>query len=235
MIDLASAISSHSELPAFPADLSLDKAYAMQPHISRQLGGTRGYKAGITHVDTQKKLGLKQPLLGHLYHTGEQPAEATLIHRPHAAIECEIGIIVDAAGCPRSILPVLEFVHLRFSSPRDISAPNLVLCNLGADQFMCGSPLPWRLALEALAKKADIQLRRDGQLVQTASAFSSLGGPEPSREWMVSEIQRHQWPLAANTLLIGGTCGEAIPFQPGHYEADYGLLGRLKFTIAPAG
>lgn len=230
--DLVSSIRSHSALPTFPSGVALEDAYATQPTVSFHMGQIAGYKAGVTNVITQKKLGLEQPLLGHLYSAGKQPAGAILSYRPHSAIECEIGIIVDAEGRPRSILPVLEFVHVQFSSLHEISAANLVLCNLGADQFMLGQPQSWHTGLEALMGEASIRLTRDQQLVQEVSAFSSLGGPEPAREWMVSEVQRHQWPLTDGTLLITGTCGDAIPFQPGSYMADYGPLGRLEFTIA---
>lgn len=230
--ELASAIREHAVLPPFPSGVSLAQAYAMQPAVSLNIGQAAGYKAGLTNVITQQKLGLDQPLLGHLYSTGEQHAGATLVHRSHSAIECEIGIIVDTDGRPLSILPVLEFVHVRFASPRDISAANLVLCNLGADQFMLGQPLPWHTGLQALIEQDGIRLTRDQQLIQDVSALSSLGGPEPAREWMIREIRRHQWPLGEHTLLIAGTCGDAIPFQPGSYVADYGPLGQIEFNIA---
>lgn len=230
--DLVSAIRTHAPLPAFPGGVPLAEAYATQAIVSLHMGQSAGYKAGVTNDIIQKKLGLEQPLLGHLYSAGEQPAGAVLTQRPHSAIECEIGIIVDAEGRPLSILPVLEFVHVRFASPQHISAANLVLCNLGADQFMLGQPQPWNAGLEALMEQDAIRLTRDEQLVQEVSAFSSLGGPELGREWMVNQIRRHQWPLADHTLLIAGTCGDAIPFQPGAYVADYGPLGRIEFSIA---
>lgn len=229
--ELASSIRSHSALPTPPSDLSLQDAYAMQGSLSRMLGPISGYKAGITCATTQQKLGLEKPLLGHLYSEGRQSSGAVLTERPHSAIECEIGVIVDAEGRPISIVPVLEFVHLRFSSLSDISAASLVLCNLGANQYMCGSEHSWEAGLEALFREDTIRLSRDNQLIQEASAYSSLGGPEKFLGWMLSEIRQREWPIAKGYLLIGGTCGNAIPFQSGSYTADYGPLGQLEFTI----
>lgn len=233
MTELAQAMATHSPLPRFPSGITVEQAYAGQPAVSRKVGPTAGYKAGITNELIQRKLGLDQPLLGHLYRSGEQPGGAVLAHRPHAAIECELGIIVDAQGQPCWIVPALEFVHLRFTAPEDVSAANLVLCNLGADQFMLGQPQPWLSGLEALMESSTIRLFRDNQLIQQACALSSMNGPEEAGEWMLDQIRNHQWPVTEGTLLMTGTCGDAIPFQPGSYRADYGPLGQIEFSIAP--
>src|SRR5690606_34711898 len=130
------------------------------------------------------KLRLSQLLPGDFCRSGEQLGGALFAHRGRAASGCELGIIVDAQGQPCWIVPALEFVHLRFTAPEDVSAANLVLCNLGADQFMLGQPQPWLSGLEALMESSTIRLFRDNQLTQQACALSSMNGPEEAGEWM---------------------------------------------------
>lgn len=96
---------------------------------------------------------------------------------------------------------------------------------------MLGQPQPWLCGLEALMESSTIRLFRDNQLIQQACALSSMSGPEEAGEWMLERIQNHKWPLTAGTLLMTGTCGDAIPFQPGSYRADYGPLGQIEFSI----
>src|SRR5690606_1848532 len=205
MTELAQALATYSPLQRVPSVITAEQAYAWQPAVSRKVGPTAGYKAGITNELIQRKLRLDQPLLGHLYRSGEQPGGAVLAHRPHAAIECELGIIVDAQAQPCWTGPAWEFGHLRFTAPAALAAANLVLCNLGADQFMLGQPQPWLSGLEALMESSTIRLFRDNQLTQQACALSSMNGPEEAGEWMLDQIRNHQWPVTEGTLLMTGT------------------------------
>src|SRR5690606_36510023 len=95
LTELGQAIVTHSPLPRFPSGITAEQSYAWQPAVSRKVGPPAGYKAGSSNELIQRKLGLDQPLLEHLYRSGEHPGGAVLAHRPRAAIERELGIIVD--------------------------------------------------------------------------------------------------------------------------------------------
>lgn len=95
---------------------------------------------------------------------------------------------------------------------------------------MVGNEHPWD---EALATVADttVRLRRNDELIFEAPAGGSLGGPAAAREWMLARAERLGWPLAEETVLLTGTVGQAVPFAPGEYRADYGALGSVAFSI----
>ncbi|MBL4672806.1 MAG: hypothetical protein JKX81_11150, partial [Arenicella sp.] len=69
---LTEAIESHSPLPRFPRDLTLEDAYARLPEVSAGVanGITAGIKAGITNPEIQALFGLEHALLGQLYDCG---------------------------------------------------------------------------------------------------------------------------------------------------------------------
>ncbi len=231
--DLADAIRSHAPLPEFPPGVSLEEAYAVLPEIAERLCDTRiaGLKAGLTNSDVQALFGLDSALLGFIYDWGILEPGDSLQHREYAQIECELGIILDPSGNPLSIGPALEFVHLPFSRPEDFTGANLVLSSLGADRYLCGDFVDWEEGPLQHLFETTIRLERDGEKLLEVSACDSLGGPDNAVAWCVGEARNRGLDLVESGLLLTGTCGSGIPFQPGHYVADYGSFGRLEFEI----
>lgn len=227
---LATSVSGHKALPRFPADLSMTEGQAIQDQLVARMcpGGSAGLKAGVTSAALQKFFKLDNAVLGQLYPTGRLEPGAAIPHLEKLAIECEIGIVVDGDGQPKSVAPAIEFVHLDFAAPEDMTAANLAASNLAADRFMPGAPLPWRDLYDDII----IRLSRDGALVNEASIMESLGGPGNALPWMLAEAKRRGIAVKEGMLLMTGTCGVVVPSQPGHYVADYGELGAINFTIA---
>jgi len=231
--ELASAIRSHSQLPAFPSGITLEQAYAMLPDVVSLVCDTRtrGLKAGLTNPALQELFGLEDALMGLLFDWGECSPGSRLPYREHSQLECELGIVLNANRQPVSIGPAIEFVHLNFLRPEDFTPANLVISSLGADRYLCGKPTPWReVDFEAL-RDVVIRLERDGKLLQEVSAYDSLNGPERAVEWCVGEASRRGLDIVGGTLLLTGTCGSALPASPGDYIADYGPLGAVTFCV----
>ncbi len=226
---LADALKAHETLPAFPNDLALEDAAKLQDQVVQRLcaGGSAGLKAGMTSPGLQEFFKLDGALLGQLYPQGRLEAGAILPHLPKLSIECEIGIVVDANGAPKSVGPAIEFVYLDFANPQDMTAANLLATNLAADRFMPGPQFPWR----ALYNDITLRLTRDGEVVNEASVMESLGGPATALPWMCAEAKRRNIPLADNMLFMTGTCGGVVPAEPGHYVGEYGELGSVEFTV----
>lgn len=231
---LADAIKAKSIWPEFPSGVTLTEAYSLIPHLTSLISGEQsaGIKAGVTSKDLQALFGLEEPLLGLLYQQSEIENAATLPHTASRRIECELAMQLNSDGSPISIGPAVEFVRLDFCRPEDLTPGNVTLCNLGADQFILGDMGAWdSFDFTALAD-IEIELMRDGEVILTASPLDSFGGPKPALDWCVNKANSLGFTIPEGGVLLAGTNGAAIEADPGHYQASYGPLGTIEFTIA---
>jgi len=231
---LADAIKAKSIWPEFPSGVTLTEAYSLIPHLTSLISGEQsaGIKAGVTSKDLQALFGLEEPLLGLLYQQSEIENAATLPHTASRRIECELAMQLNSDGSPISIGPAVEFVRLDFCRPEDLTPGNVTLCNLGADQFILGDMGAWdSFDFTALAD-IEIELMRDGEVILTASPLDSFGGPKPALNWCVNKANSLGFTIPEGGVLLAGTNGAAMEADPGHYQASYGPLGTIEFTIA---
>lgn len=226
---MAQAIDAREPLPRMPEGLDLDRAYEIQKALVAQVaaGSLAGLKAGMTAAAGQKAFGLTHPLIGSLYEAGRLTPGASIASGPGISLECEIGIVVDGSGAPRSAGPVIEVPRMAWGDPADASGINLTACNIAADRFIVGEQLPVR------DDYADIEvtLTRDGDPVCQAPATDALGGPLESLAWMLNEASVRGLEFEDGMLFITGALGGIHPAEPGSYVADYGALGIIEFTI----
>ena len=231
---LADAIKAKSIWPEFPSGVTLTEAYSLIPHLTSLISGEQsaGIKAGVTNRDLQALFGLEEPLLGLLYQQSEIENAATLPHTASRRIECELAMQLNSDGNPISIGPAVEFVRLDFCRPEDLTPGNVTLCNLGADQFILGDMGAWdSFDFTALAD-IEIELMRDGEVILTASPLDSFGGPKPALNWCANKANSLGFTIPEGGVLLAGTNGAAMEADPGHYQASYGPLGTIEFTIA---
>ena len=228
--DLAAAIKAGSKLPKMPAGLSLDDAYALQREVVNAVAGDAiaGLKAGMTAKAGQQAFGLTHPLVGSLYQAGRLAPGATFETGSGVSLECEIGIVVDGDGAPKTAGPVVEVPRMAFADDEDRNGANLTACNIAADRYIVGEQQPWRDVYGDIT----ITLTRDGEQVCQAPASDALGGPHAALAWMLGEARARGLAVADGMLLITGACGGIHPAERGHYVADYGSLGRIEFTAA---
>ena len=226
---MAAAIRDGGTLPKMPAELGIDEAYALQKAVVAAVSGgsVAGLKAGLTAPAAQTQFGVTHPLIGSLYRQGRMAPGISFASAPGVMLECEIGILIDERGAPKSAGPVIEVPRMAFADPSDASGVNLLACNIAADRYIVGPQGPM---LDSYAD-IEVQLTRDGQQVSTAPATEALGGPGPALEWMLREARQRGLPIAEGMLLITGAIGGIHPAKPGHYRADYGILGSIEFTV----
>ena len=227
--DMAAAIRDGKTLPRMPANLGIDEAYELQKAVVAAVSGgsVAGLKAGLTAAAAQAQFGVTHPLIGSLYQQGRLLPGVSFPDAPGVMLECEIGIVIDERGAPKSAGPVIEVPRMAFADPQDASGVNLLACNIAADRYIAGTQLPM------LDSYADIEARliRDGETVSAAPATEALGGPGPALEWMLDEAQRRGLPIRDGMLLITGAIGGIHPAKPGSYRADYGSLGSIEFKV----
>ena len=227
--NMAAAIRAGEPLPKMPGSLGLDEAYAIQKEVVAALAGgaLAGLKAGMTAAAGQQQFGLTHPLIGSLYESGRLASGAKFESAPGVSLECEIGIVIDAHGAPKTAGPVIEVPRMAFADAEDRTGANLTACNIAADRYIVGTQQPLRDSYGDV----QITLTRDGETVCSAPASDALGGPQAALAWMLDEARSRGLSVADDMLLITGACGGIHPAAPGHYVADYGDLGRVEFTV----
>lgn len=226
---MAQAIKARTALPSMPKDLSLSDAYEMQAQLVQAVAGDAiaGFKAGLTAPAGQQQFGIDHPLIGVLYDAGRLPSGASFATAPGVSLECEIGVVIDADGAPRSAGPVIEVPRMAFAGREDATGVNLAACNIAADRFIVGEQADIRDDYGDI----DVTLTRDGQTVASANLAEALGGPLPALDWMVGAARDLGRSLSDGMLMITGALGGIHPAQPGQYVADYGVLGKVTFTV----
>lgn len=229
---LADAISANTQLPEFPAGITVADAYQSLPELTQRVSGTpAGIKAGVTNTDLQKLFGLEEALIGLLYQNREITRGGRLPYSPHRRIECEMAVTFDAAGNPISVGPAIEFVSLDFARPEDMTPGNVTLCNLGADQFIRGDMADWdSFDFDALCT-LEIVATRDGDTLLTTTPMDSLGGPRSAHAWCMAKARELGYSLPKGGILLAGTNGSALTGEPGEYAIHFGHLGSIHFTI----
>ena len=226
---MAAAVRAGAAMPAMPDGLTIEAAYEIQEALVRAVAGEdlAGYKAGLTAPAGQAQFGIDHPLVGALYASGRLESGAVFAGGPGVSLECEMGVVVDADGTPRSAGPVIEVPRIGFSRGEDATGVNLCACNIAADRIVVGAQSALRDDYGSLG----VTLARDGETVLEASIDEALGGPVPAVAWMVETLGGLGRPLVDGMLLITGALGGIHPAQPGSYVADYGVLGQVTFTV----
>ena len=226
---MAAAIREGGLLPKMPAGLTLEAGYGIQKRVVAAVAGgaVAGLKAGMTAAAGQRAFGLAHPLIGSLYESGRLAPGASFPSAPGVSLECEIGLVVDADGAPKTAGPVIEVPRMAFADEQDRTGANLAACNISADRYIVGGQQPLRDSYGDIR----ITLTRDGGEVCSAPASDALGGPQAALAWMLNEARERELEIADGMLLITGACGGIHPAEPGRYVADYGDFGRIEFTV----
>lgn len=209
--------------------MSLEEAYGLQREVTAicSPASAGGIKAGVTSPQAQAYFELDHALIGNLYADGRRASGCAIPHLEGRIIECEAAVFVDAQGAPQKIAPAIELVFLKFGQQSDMTVPNMVACNLGADLYIVGEPRPWSPSYGDV----DITLRHDGVVKHQARLSDALDGPEAAAKWMCQEAQLRQLPVTNDTLLMAGACGAPLQASVGHYVADFGALGGVEFEL----
>ena len=225
----AEAIKAHAPLPEVEQTFDLEAAYALQHRVTalRSPQAVGGVKLGVTNPQAQAFFGIDHALLGSLYGDARLSTGASIQFLEGRGLETEFAVLVDGKGKPKAIAPAIEIVFVSFSRKSDMTASNLVVGNLGADLYLVGDFLPW----DSPHSGVTATLKRNGDVVNEASMNEALGGPTAALPWIWNEMQARGYPNQDGTLIMMGACGGVVPAEAGRYEAEYGAMGNLHFSI----
>ncbi len=226
---VATSIAERLPLPEIDVKLDLDTAYGLQHRVTRIRSPRTvgGVKLGVTNPRAQAFFSLDHALLGSLYGDSRLQARAAIPYLEGRSLETEFAVLVDDEGEPQAIAPAIEVVLVNFSRREDMSAANLVFSNLGADLFLVGEFLPW----DSPHGDVTAVLKRGDEVVNKASMNEALGGPATALPWIWQEIQSRKYAIGEETLIMMGACGAVVPAERGQYQADYGVMGNISFSV----
>lgn len=227
---------------------TLAEAYALQ-QARNQLRAAQekvvGYKAGLTTVALRQRFGSERPVFGVLFQRGERSAASgiKLSEFGIAKLETEIGFVVaEAITAPLSdlselrryfqqVVPVIEVPELSFVAGCKPTALDLIAANVGAAQHLRGEPKRWAELPDLNTLTASLQ--RDETVIATSTANAVQPSVEASLLYLVNEALAQGQQIVPGQLFITGALSGLVDAKPGQHLADFGALGRIRFTVQP--
>lgn len=206
-------------------------------------GPVVGYKAGLTNPAVQQRFGISQPLRGTLLAKMLLPDNAEVpvkfgagpFLEPDLVVEVGSSAIHDATtplqvlGALRSVRPFIELPDTLVDDPRRITAPVLVLNNVGARLGVLGAALPVRTDQAFADALRDMTVRtsdHSGRELAVAKGTAILGHPLQAVLWLAAELKKDGITLKPGDLLSLGAFGALNPQAGQHIRVVYeGLPG----------
>ena len=203
-----------------------------------------GYKAGLTSTAGQAKFNVTQALSGVLFSSGHvnDPAAIRLADAGKLMLETEIGFVLaqpitnpieeltDLKQAIESVVPVIELPDLNYAMPKSLSGVDLIAANVASHQFLLGNKQP--LAEVGDINQISTSLSFNQKLLFSGKATDALGDQWQALKWLVNQLVSQGYQLSAGDLLITGALGKMIPAQAGDYQADFGTLGPVNFSVS---
>lgn len=227
-------------------DLSEDGAYRIQRvWIRHRLASGEtiaGFKAGFMTPTAQASTKLGHPAFGVLLKSASVPSPARLREADFGKpmIETEIGFefghaikhkvrsIADLQRSVRAIRPTIELPDAAIE-PSDRPGIDLIAANIVASRYVPGPATTVRKDL----RTATVTLKREDEIINQGSGRDADGDPWRSLLWVVNAAVAQGYRIEPGQIIITGTLGAAQPATSGHYIADYGDLGSVRFEFTP--
>lgn len=197
-----------------------------------------GLKTGLTSRAKQETMGVRQPILGHMFASSVVPAGgsiacAELIH-PRAEPEIAFRLVEDlpaGAGLSRMraaaplALPAIEVVDSRFRDFK-FGFADVVADNTSASRVVFGEPVP--VAADADLRLVGMNYLVNGEIVATAAGAAILGDPWEALAWLAKRASELGRPLTAGQTVLAGALSDAFAVKPGDaVEVRFDRLGSV--------
>ena len=230
-------------------DITTEAAYHLQHQLITHLqtnggwGEIYGYKAALTAQAAQDAMGINEPIIGTLFQHGVLRASTqtpVLTDRP-VLLETELGFKLSKAITepvdPESVLNSVSECRGMI----ELAAPNLQQRPSSIDLISSNSASYGCLATDTGFNPAEIDLDAlEVSLTRLGSADETLHrvpagtvmqGQLNALAWLVNTVLAKGYTLAAGHVLMTGSIGNMHPGSPGGYQAGFGALGELTFTL----
>jgi 2-keto-4-pentenoate hydratase len=228
--------------------LSVADAYAIARHgvDADVAAGARvvGHKIGLTALTVQQQLGVESPDYGALLDTMEIPDGGTLRFDDYIAARIELELAfklgkqlrgpgvtaADVRAATKSVHPAIEVVDSRIADWR-IKLEDTVADRASSAAFVVGAAS--RAVDEIDLTKVAVNLRRNGELVESGSSKAVLGDPAGAVAWLVNALGELGESLGTGEVVLSGACTRMVSIARGdQYTATLSGLGDLTLTVA---
>lgn len=128
----------------------------------------------------------------------------------------------------KEVYPAIELADIRFADMM-----NLMVADIGAD---AAGSAKYIVGKKMLADKVDIsevnvKITLDGKVVNEGKVSNSMEDQWKALLRMVNTAVENGWTIEPGHEHITGSLGKLKPGKPCIYEADFGSLGKIAFTI----
>jgi 2-keto-4-pentenoate hydratase len=246
IIDSRSATKPLPNPSGIVPDLNEEAAYAIQVKLVDAMGGkgkaVGGYKAGLTSENAQKRFKAKGALLGPMFKDGKIESGAAVDRKDFVKLflETEIGFspkekiakpVKDVEALKKlikTVYPAIELPDIRFADMKKLTVPDIVADAVGSSKYLIGKGIPMG---KVDLNKVKVTLTLDGKPVNEGMGNDALGDQWKALLWLVNGVVKQGWTISPDQILITGALGNMIPGKPGKYEATWGDLGSVSFTV----
>ncbi len=237
---LAARDGAHRLALPSAADAGFDvaAAYRVADEVRRRRiargEGPLGYKIGFTNRGIWPRYGVYGPMWGPVWDTTvvhldgiEHTTSLAGLVQPRLEPEIMFGLRTapragmteaELLGCIEWVAHGFEIVHTHFDDWRFQAADTVADFALHGRLFV-GPKVPIARFADPRAELAalDVELSRDGAVVETGNASIVLDGPlDALRVWVEAmHAQPIDWPIVAGDIVSTGTITDAWPLEPG--------------------
>lgn len=239
------------QLSAYHAEATLAHGYAIQQAFAeRAFGkdGLGGFKAAVVGASGQENLGVDGPITGVIPASGILDASDNVVidlaDDPHRHLETEIGYLFDRAVTKPlrsaaflkhfigAVAPIIEVPGGATDDKHPATAADLAAWNGNARALIVGERHePRGLDVDAIP----ITLVRDGETINIAESGQAAGGQWETLLKTVNNLVERGYTIQPGHVITNGALGNVHRAQPGAYQADFGPLGTIAFTVKAAG
>lgn len=221
------------------------QAYKIQNQMVSDSGKTIvGYKAGLTSKAGQAKFGVSEPVAGVLFADGLSKDRQVYVleNYQRLMLETEIGFVLNSdirflptvptpeyfASYIKEVVPVIELPDLAYPDMNKVTGLKLIETNVASNQVLIGKGVPFeQINLNAITTK----LSKNGETVIQGKATDAMGDQLNAIQFLILTMHFNGYQLKEGDILITGALGKMIPAERGQYDADFGNLGSLSFSI----
>lgn len=247
-VDLEEARANQQSFPLltekYPS-LKRPTAYAIQRLYVRERIDTEkiaGYKAALTSEGARSQLNADRAATGVLFGTGWKDSGATIqtSEFQYPLIETEIGYVIkkpiqyklrsvsDVRSYVYGVVPAIEIPDLGYKNFDSVKLEDFVATNSASASYILGDPVGVKY-LDTNTTR--VSLRKNGQVVNSGVGSDAMGNQWKALFWLINHIIDQGYTIGEGQVLLTGALGEVLPCEPGSYEADFGNVGTVSFTV----
>jgi 2-keto-4-pentenoate hydratase len=131
-----------------------------------------------------------------------------------------------------SLHPAIEVPDSRYFDFTKVGAAQLIADCACACWYRIGHVVEANWRADDLVHHA-VTARKNGEVVGTGSGANVLGDPRVALTWLVNELSTHGRGIAANDVVMTGTCLVPVTVSPGdHVRMDFGAYGAVEVSFA---